>query len=73
VEVDMELTLSRNQAVVMVDVLTGILREMSHEIAATDNPHFRSGLLERRRTLQEVERAVRAGLEGTPTASVDTR
>jgi hypothetical protein len=65
VEVAMQVTLSPDEASVLVDVLTDTLRDMSYEIAATDNAHYRSGLIERRATIEAVESAVRTSLEHT--------
>ena len=60
--VAMELTLTRDQASDLAEILAETLRDMSHEIAATDNAHFRAGLLDRRRRLRSIEEMVRAGL-----------
>jgi len=50
----MNLTVTDAQARELRVLLEDSLREMSHEIAATDNAAFRSGLVDRRRLLSEV-------------------
>ena len=50
----MTLELSHEQASELAVLLDGALRDLSHEIAATDNARFRSELMERRRLLYEV-------------------
>jgi len=50
----MQLSLSTEQALELRALLDETLREMSHEIAATDNAEFRVRLVERRRHLTEV-------------------
>jgi hypothetical protein len=49
-----QLTLTKEHAFALWALLDGSLREMSHEIAATDNAAFRARLVERRRQLAEV-------------------
>jgi hypothetical protein len=58
----MQLTLTPDQASDLAEILTETLRDMSHEIAATDNAHYRAGLLDRRRRIQSIEEMVRTGL-----------
>lgn len=62
--VDMELTLTEDEATALRDLLDGSLGDLSSEIADTDNPGYRVGLKTRRVHLQ----AVRAQLAGPPTA-----
>jgi len=57
----MELTLTREQASDLEDILAETLRDMSHEIAATDNAHFRAGLLDRRRRIQAIAAMLETG------------
>ena len=56
----MTLELSHEQASELAGLLDGALRDMSHEIAATDNAGYRSELMERRRLLNEVADALQA-------------
>jgi hypothetical protein len=58
----MKLEISQEQAREILTLLDDTLREMSHEIAATENPTYRSGLIARRQLLSEVERAMRASV-----------
>ena len=51
----MNLVLSAEQADELREVLQVSLRELSHEIAATEHPAFRARLVERRKLLTEVE------------------
>ena len=60
----MELTLTEDEATELRDLLDGSLRDLSSEIADTDNPGYRVGLKTRRVHLQ----AVRAQLADLPTA-----
>ncbi|HXX90857.1 MAG TPA: hypothetical protein VEI83_11620 [Acidimicrobiales bacterium] len=55
----MELTLTQEQAEELAVLLDAALRELSHEIAATDNAEFRAGLRARRDRLA----AIRVGLD----------
>ena len=55
----MTLELSHEQATELTALLDGALRDMSFEIAATDNGGYRSELMERRRLLTEVADALR--------------
>ncbi len=50
----MQLMLTGEQASDLEEILAETLRDMSHEIAATDNAHFRAGLLDRRRRIQAI-------------------
>ncbi len=54
----MNLTLTTGQASELNDLLGVALRELTHEIAATDNAVYRARLLKRRRLLEEVAGAV---------------
>jgi len=54
----MTLQLSDEQAAELRSLLDGALRDLSHEIAATDNADFRTGL----RHSREVLKGVRHGL-----------
>jgi Rv2632c-like len=56
-------TLDREQLTQLAEVLNDTLRDMSHEIAATDNAHYRAGLLDRRRNLEEIRAAIVGGLD----------
>jgi hypothetical protein len=60
----MQLELTPEQAREMKVLLDQTLRDMSHEIAATDNPTYRGRLAARRRLLTEVDGAVGALLAG---------
>jgi hypothetical protein len=60
----MELTLTDDEASELQDLLDGSLRDLSSEIADTDNPSYRLTLKERRVHLQ----AVRSRLVGGPVA-----
>jgi hypothetical protein len=57
-----QLTLTRDQASDLAEILAETLRDMSHEIAATDNAHYRAGLLDRRRRIRTIEEMVRTGV-----------
>jgi hypothetical protein len=61
-----KLELTEEQAGELKALLEGALRDMSHEIAATDNPEYRSALNGRRRTLAAVVDAL--AHPGTETA-----
>lgn len=50
----MELTLTTEQAEHLETLLDAYLKDLSHEITATDNPEFRVGLRTRRARLAEV-------------------
>lgn len=56
----MELTLSGEQARELATLVEEGLRELSHEIANTDNASFRARLSERREHLRAVAEALRA-------------
>jgi hypothetical protein len=58
----MLLTLTQDQGSELAGVLAETLKEMSHEIADTDNPRYRAGLVARRRTMQDIAAAIAAGL-----------
>ncbi len=49
-----KLELSEAQAAELRRVLAEVLGDLSHEIAATDNPGVRTNLVERRHLLQQV-------------------
>ena len=55
------LDLDGTQAQALSDLLASHLREMHHEIAATDSPRFRSELKLRKTALEGVQRALTAG------------
>jgi hypothetical protein len=55
------LELTADQAVLLGDLLDGTIRDLSPEIAGTDNPAYRRELVERREQL----RAIRALLDAT--------
>ncbi|HEU4675395.1 MAG TPA: hypothetical protein VFS29_05375 [Motilibacteraceae bacterium] len=57
----MELRLGEDDVVVLGDVLTRYLGELSAEISHTDNPGYRRRLRERREALRRVLAALRAG------------
>jgi hypothetical protein len=57
----MQLTLTREQASDLEEILAETLRDMSHEIAATDNAHFRAGLRDRRRRIEAIAEILRNG------------
>jgi hypothetical protein len=57
----MPLRLDREQLTQLAELLSNALRDMSHEIAATDNAHYRAGLLDRRRSLEDIRAAIEAG------------
>jgi hypothetical protein len=50
----MELTLNEAEATELLDLLDGSLRDLSSEIADTDNPNYRLKLRERRTSLEAV-------------------
>jgi hypothetical protein len=50
----MKLVLTNEQAQELRALLEGSLRDMSHEIAATDNAVYRSGLFARRQLVSEI-------------------
>jgi Rv2632c-like len=50
----MDIRLTEIQASELLALLNENLREMSHEIAATDNGHYRMQLMDRRHALEEV-------------------
>jgi hypothetical protein len=54
-------SLDREQLTQLAELLSNALRDMSHEIAATDNAHYRAGLLDRRRSLEAIRAAIVAG------------
>lgn len=58
----MNLMLTDEQAEELQEVLQITLRELTHEIAATDNPRFRANLARRRSRLAEIEEVVGAQL-----------
>ena len=58
----MELKLTKEQAEHLESLLDSYLRDLSHEITATDNPEFRAGLRARRAGL--------AGVAGAPGLTV---
>ncbi|HET9093154.1 MAG TPA: hypothetical protein VFN50_12140 [Acidimicrobiales bacterium] len=62
----MDLTLTEEQARELSSLIDGALGELSHEIADTDNAHFRVSLVERRKRLSEVGDALRRGLQAAP-------
>ncbi|HLX87699.1 MAG TPA: hypothetical protein VKR22_04455 [Acidimicrobiales bacterium] len=51
----MNLVLNEQQATELEALLQVTLRELTHEIAATDNPSFRVELVSRRDALSEVQ------------------
>lgn len=58
----MNVNLTREQAAELLQLLEGALRDLSHEIAATDNPRYRGQLNERRQLLAEVSESIRPAL-----------
>jgi hypothetical protein len=67
----MKLELSDTQAEEMRELLEVGLRELTHEIAATDNARFRAGLQQRRQVLADVARGIDM-LRAVPVAATDT-
>ena len=66
----MNLVLTDAQAHEMRSLLEEALREMSHEIADTDNAQYRLGLVNRRRLLNEIaDELGRLVVGGAPTDS----
>ena len=65
----MILVLTNEQAEELQGVLHSTLRELTHEIAATDNAGYRSNLQDRRRVLAEVDETVTRLLALPPTAT----
>ena len=55
----MEISLMDRQIAEVREVLDSTLREMSHEISATDNARYRARLMERRTLLEQAARALR--------------
>jgi hypothetical protein len=64
----MQVTLSTEQAEELQALVAETVRDMSHEIAATDNAEFRAGLIARRRTLEAVARSLEMTTEGDQAA-----
>ncbi|HCU91890.1 MAG TPA: hypothetical protein DHU96_03805 [Actinobacteria bacterium] len=62
----MELKLTKEQAGHLESLLDSYLRDLSHEITATDNPEFRAGLRARRARLAEVAETLGLLLRGGP-------
>lgn len=60
----MELQLGEDDVVVLGDVLTRYLGELSAEISHTDNPAYRRRLRDRQEALRRVLAALRAGDAG---------
>ncbi|HTT87569.1 MAG TPA: hypothetical protein VMF60_09395 [Acidimicrobiales bacterium] len=60
----MRLEITTEQARAVKGLLAEALRDMSHEIAATENPAYRAGLVARRQLLTEVDGAIGALLVG---------
>ena len=60
----MHVNLTDDQVDELQSVLQSTIKEMSHEIADTDNSLYRAGLLERRDQLQEVASSLRPLHEG---------
>ena len=67
----MNLVITREQADELHGLLVLGLRDLSHEIAATDNAEYRAGLFERRQRLTEVS-AVLGRLLAVPETATDT-
>ena len=67
----MKLSLNTEQALELRMLLDEALREMSHEIAATDNAGYRNGLVDRRRRLTELSDSLESllGTDMTPDVS----
>ena len=64
----MNLTLTREAATELDGALAGLLRELSHEIADTDNAGYRRELLTRRELLSDVAGTLHRLLGVTPRA-----
>jgi hypothetical protein len=62
----LELQLTKDQADELDSLLDAYLRELSHEITATDNPQYRASLKTRRARLAEVAEALRLLIQGPP-------
>lgn len=59
----MRVTLSEEQASELRGLAEVALREMSHEVAATDNSRYRAELIARRHRMQEAVKALSDGAE----------
>jgi hypothetical protein len=69
----MKLELTREQAQEVELLLGQSLGDLSHEIAATDNAHYRAGLVARRHRLEEVTGALGRLLLAEPAAPAEPR
>ncbi len=58
----MNIHVTEEEAAELVSVVDLALRDMSHEIAATDNSEYRARLVARRDVLRAAEAALRSGL-----------
>ncbi|MGN6242828.1 MAG: hypothetical protein ACTHQ3_04050 [Motilibacteraceae bacterium] len=67
----MELRLGEDDVVILGDVLTRYLGELSAEISHTDNPSYRRRLRERQEALRRVLAALRAGDAGGAVSETD--
>lgn len=67
----MRLELNEAQVEELRGLLEGALREMHHEIAATDNARFRKALHERRMVLSDIARGIDL-LRAVPVLATDT-
>ena len=56
----MLVNLTDDQVAVLETLLSETVRDMSHEIAATENPAFRARLMARRHLLEEVAHSLAA-------------
>lgn len=70
-EAAMELRLGDDDAVVLSDVLTRYLGELSAEISHTDNPDYRRRLRDRREALRRVLAALQADVAGAAAGDAD--
>lgn len=67
----MNLVLTTDQAEELHGILELTMRELTHEIAATDNARYRSSLQDRRRLLAEVSQTLDRMLH-VPETATDT-
>ncbi len=68
----MRLTLTEQQASELEALGRVALREMSHEIAATDNSHYRAELVGRRHIIEEAVAALHGSAEADPAGGHQT-
>jgi hypothetical protein len=68
----MHLDMTPDQASEMEQLLSTTLGDMSHEIAATDNAHYRALLVERRNSLRAVADELHASCDGLEVSTTES-